>query len=119
MELTWIYSPIEKELKEVEVILEKSLRETKNESIQKINRSLLESPGKRIRPALVILAYKATLSPKPFALSQLIKISSSIELIHIASLIHDDVMDHARLRHNRPTVNYKWGNDVAIASGDY
>ncbi|MBU0548369.1 MAG: polyprenyl synthetase family protein [Candidatus Omnitrophica bacterium] len=47
------------------------------------------------------------------------KLSAALELTHSASLIHDDIIDHAELRHYRPTVNHKWGRDVAIASGDY
>jgi len=50
---------------------------------------------------------------------QLIKIASAIELIHTASLIHDDVIDHAVLRHNRPSINSKWGQDTSIAFGDF
>ncbi|MFN7170063.1 MAG: polyprenyl synthetase family protein, partial [Candidatus Omnitrophota bacterium] len=119
-ELMEIYQPIKEELKQVEEILAARLGESKNKSILKLNHFLLESTGKRIRPALVILCGKAASGHHlPLAIRHLTNIASAIELIHIASLIHDDVMDHARLRHNRPTVNYKWGNDVAIASGDY
>lgn len=120
MELKEIYQPIRKELVEVERILESYLYESKNQSILKINRFLLESPGKRIRPALVILSAKASCSQHSMALRHnLIKIASAIELIHMASLIHDDVVDHSYLRHNKPTVNSKWGQDVSIALGDY
>lgn len=106
-------------MEEVAVTLEASLSKTKNESILRINRYLLEASGKRLRPALVILSAKAAAGRKrPEDSRQLIKIASAVELIHMASLIHDDIIDHAQLRHNKPTINCKWGNEAAIALGD-
>lgn len=120
MDLNQIYRPIKEELNYVEEVLETSLRESNNESVLKVNNFLLESGGKRLRPALVILSTKATLGQKPKTINrQLIKIASAIELIHMASLIHDDIIDHAALRHNKPTINSRWGQDVSIALGDY
>lgn len=120
MKLNQIYQPIEKELKEIERVLEVSLKQSKNQSILRIGNFLLESPGKRIRPALVILSAKVSLNRHSSLTSQrLIKIAAVIELIHMASLIHDDVIDHSSLRHNKPTINSRWGDDVSIALGDY
>ncbi|MEE8359802.1 MAG: polyprenyl synthetase family protein [Candidatus Omnitrophota bacterium] len=120
MELKEIYRPIEEELNGVEEVLRCSLKKTENESISRINNFLIESPGKRIRPALVILSAKATLNDQPHDVDQqLIKVASAIELVHMASLVHDDVIDHSPTRHNRPTINAKWGEDVSIALGDY
>jgi len=120
MQLKEIYQLINKELTAVEEILGKSLKAATNKSILEISDYLLEAKGKRLRPALVILSSKATLSHQPSAINhQLIKIATAIELIHIASLIHDDVIDHASLRHNKPTINSKYGQDVSIALGDY
>lgn len=120
MQLEEIYKPIARELNAVEKVLEISLKETKNESILKLNRFLLESPGKRLRPAMLILSARAASGRSRAAISsQLTNIASAIELIHIASLIHDDVIDHSSLRHNNPTVNSRWGADVSIALGDY
>ncbi|OGX23640.1 MAG: hypothetical protein A3J51_06900 [Omnitrophica WOR_2 bacterium RIFCSPHIGHO2_02_FULL_45_21] len=120
MRLKEIYKPIRRELDQVEKVLEVSLKETKNESILKLNRFLLKSPGKRLRPAMLILSAKATVGRSPEVISrQLINLACAIELIHMASLIHDDVIDHSLLRHNNPTVNSRWGADVSIALGDY
>lgn len=120
MNLRQIYQPIEKELKEIEEILAISLKESKNKSILEMCNFLLESPGKRIRPALVILSSKASLSGQRSTLSrQLPKIAAAMELIHMASLVHDDVIDHSHLRHNKSTINFKWGGDISIALGDY
>jgi len=68
----------------------------------------------------VTLSARATLGGGVSAVSkQVIKIASAVELIHLASLIHDDVIDHSEVRHNKPTVNAKWGDDVAVVLGDY
>lgn len=120
MRLKEIYRPIEKELVAVEHTLRNCLRNTRHKPILETSNYLLYAGGKRLRPALVLLSAKATLSSQPPVLcSQLIKIASAVELIHLASLIHDDVIDHSCLRHNKPSINYKWGEDVAIALGDY
>lgn len=118
MHLKDIYKPIEKELIGVEKLLRGSLNNTRNKSISKICNYLLEGKGKRLRPALVLLSGKATgssITTDPM----LIKIACGIELIHAASLVHDDVIDHSKLRHNKPTINSRWGQDVSIALGDY
>ena len=120
MFLKEIYKPVEKELVQIEDLLRDSLERSKRKSILKINNYMLVSPGKRLRPALVTLSSKAvSASHAPEAEKQLIKIATSIELIHMASLIHDDVIDHANLRHNKPTINTKFGEDISIALGDY
>ncbi|MCQ9206900.1 MAG: polyprenyl synthetase family protein [Omnitrophica bacterium] len=116
-ELKEIYRPIEKDLREINNLIGASFGKSENRSIAYMGKFLLDSPGKRIRPALAILSARAI---RPSVSSaQLIKIASAVELIHMASLVHDDVIDHSPTRHNKPTVNSKWGKDVAIALGDY
>ncbi len=121
MELKKIYAPIQQELDKVDNILRETfMRTTENGSIQGVVNYLLESPGKRIRPALVILSAKVAAGRKFKPLTNhVIRIASAIELIHMASLIHDDVIDHCPIRHHRPTINSKWGQDVSIVLGDY
>lgn len=121
MNLQEIYSPIKGELDEVENILETSLKASAPLPIRKIGDYLLESPGKRIRPALLILSAKATSSPYEATsrYRQLIRTASAMELIHLASLIHDDIIDKAYLRHYRPTINAKWGEGLSTVLGDY
>jgi len=129
-ELKQVYQRIEKDLKKVNELIVESFKKSENRSIMKMGGFLTASPGKRIRPALAILSAKASLTYKPGlqhglkdraeSLGRgLIKIASAIELIHIASLLHDDVIDHSRVRHNKPTINSKWGKAVAIVLGDY
>ena len=129
MQLKEIYSPIENELNEVGKVLEQFLSESENKSILEVNQFLLLNPGKRLRPALVLLSAKATLVPPSNGRTEsnhdtssnkkLAKIASAIEMIHLASLVHDDVIDHAQIRHNKPSINHEWGQDISIALGDY
>ncbi len=119
MQLKEIYQLIKKELIDVEQILEKSLKGAKNKSILEISNYLLDAKGKRLRPALVILSAKASQQSPPLNERSMISVACAMELIHTASLIHDDVIDHASLRHNKPTINSKYGQDVSIAVGDY
>lgn len=118
MLLQEIYHPIKQELINVEQVLRDSLRSSKYKSILEVSNYLLDAGGKRLRPALVLLSAKAS-HRTLFSCRTLVNIAAAIELIHMASLVHDDVIDHASLRHNKPTVNCKKGEDVAIALGDY
>ena len=73
------------------------------------------SRGKMLRPAMVCLAARAFGYEGEFSAS----LGAAVELFHVATLLHDDVIDTASLRRGRATVNAKWGNDVAILFADY
>ena len=83
--------------------------------ISSIARHLLKSKGKRIRPAFVFLSSRATDNYNEFAVDA----SLAIELIHTATLLHDDVVDESDLRRGQETVNYKWKNLISVLMGDY
>ena len=70
--------------------------------------------GKRLRPALALLAGGAT----GRIVSDHVDLAVIVELIHIASLVHDDIMDGAERRRDRPTLNAKWGNSLTVLVGD-
>ena len=74
----------------------------------------IESHGKRLRPALALLAGGATgnICPSHFDLAVI------VELIHAATLVHDDILDGADKRRGQPTVNAKWGNAISVLLGD-
>lgn len=74
----------------------------------------LGSGGKRARPMLVSLFGDAVDLPS----ERLVEVAVAAELIHSASLLHDDVVDAGMFRRGRPTVNARWGNIVAVMSGD-
>jgi heptaprenyl diphosphate synthase len=77
---------------------------------------LFEAGGKRFRPLFTVLS--AQLGPQPDAAEVTIA-GAVIELVHLATLYHDDVMDEAQVRRGAPSANVRWGNNVAILAGDY
>ncbi|PIQ83475.1 MAG: hypothetical protein COV75_07280 [Candidatus Omnitrophica bacterium CG11_big_fil_rev_8_21_14_0_20_63_9] len=77
---------------------------------------LITAGGKRLRPALVLLAGAAGGTPRRQAL---IDAATSVELIHTATLIHDDIIDHSQLRRSQPTFHARWGTERAVLMGDY
>ncbi len=77
---------------------------------------LFQAGGKRFRPLFTVLS--AQLGPKPDAWEVAVA-GSVIELVHLATLYHDDVMDEAQMRRGAPSANARWGNNIAILAGDY
>jgi heptaprenyl diphosphate synthase component 2 len=75
----------------------------------------LESPGKRLRTALTLLSGKLN----TYRFNKLLPLSVAFEMVHLATLIHDDIVDNALTRRGHPTVNALWGNSIAILLGDY
>ena len=76
---------------------------------------LVQAGGKRFRPLLVLLAAQFGDPSRP----EVVKAAVSVELTHLATLYHDDVMDEAPLRRGAPSANARWGNSVAILTGDF
>jgi geranylgeranyl pyrophosphate synthase len=77
---------------------------------------LVTSGGKRLRPALVLLAGVSGRSPDKPAL---IDAAAAIEMIHTATLIHDDIIDQSTTRRHLPTFHRRWGTERAVLTGDY
>ena len=77
---------------------------------------LMMAGGKRFRPLLVLLAAEAGPDPDADAVDTA---ACVVELTHVASLYHDDVMDEASLRRGATTANARWDNNVAILTGDF
>jgi len=75
----------------------------------------LQAGGKRIRPVFVLLAAKFG----EYDINIIKNVAVSLELIHMASLVHDDVIDDAELRRGKPTIKSKWDNRIAMYTGDY
>lgn len=84
--------------------------------VTEIGTHLVTAGGKRIRPALCLLAAHGGPS---YSLERLLPLAEALELIHTASLVHDDVIDEADTRRGSATANAKWDNQIAILSGDY
>lgn len=80
------------------------------------SRHILEAGGKRVRPRLTLLAYEAVGGKN---LEEAVPVAAAVELVHTATLVHDDINDHGLTRRGRPTVNATWGRTFALLTGDY
>lgn len=85
------------------------------DQVTDIGSHLFRAGGKRLRPALFLLCAKGGVSDR----NRLISIAMAIELIHTATLIHDDVIDESPTRRGIPTANSRWGNQIPVLAGDY
>lgn len=98
---------------------EKLLRESvavDDNFLSEVSRHLIDAGGKRIRPILAITSAAAGGSE---ITREVLLSGIAVELVHLASLYHDDVMDDASQRRNVESVNFRWGNLIAIVAGDY
>jgi heptaprenyl diphosphate synthase len=105
---------IGRRLARVEEALEKSV-EAESDLLAATAKYLLQAGGKRFRPMLVLLSAYFGDPTDP----RLVPGSVAIELVHLATLYHDDVIDEADARRGTPSVNARWDNTVAILTGDY
>ena len=99
--------------------LEKQLLEAVKspvELVTEIGTHLVTAGGKRLRPAMYFLAARCG---KSYNLDRAIHLAVALEMIHMASLVHDDVIDNADTRRGKATANARWGNQLSILSGDY
>jgi geranylgeranyl pyrophosphate synthase len=85
--------------------------------IDNLGRFLHQAKGKRLRPALAILFYK--LLGEQGEREELLRLSAVLELIHLATLVHDDVIDQSDTRRNQPTLHVVNTNQIAVLEGDY
>lgn len=85
------------------------------EPIAEISSYLREGGGKRLRPALLLLSAGAA----GYRGSSVIHLGAVVELIHSATLVHDDVIDDANTRRGRPSANARWGNHMSVLAGDW
>lgn len=77
---------------------------------------ILRAGGKRLRPRLVLLAYQAAGGQD---MEYVIPLAAAVEIIHTATLVHDDINDHGTLRRGHETVNARWGGTYALLTGDF
>jgi octaprenyl-diphosphate synthase len=113
--LTWrqIVAPVEPFLRAVADSLAEQVAEFEPE-IAAYARQALTSQGKQLRPALMALSAEAT-----GGLDEgLVKAATIIEMVHLATLVHDDVMDEAEIRRRRPTLAAQCGNSISVLVGD-
>lgn len=112
--LAEIQHRIEPELAEMNAIIRESL-ESDNDLMDAVVSNYLLTKGKQIRPIMVILSAKFFGDVNPHVLHS----GAALEMLHNASLIHDDVVDDTAMRRGKATVNNQWGNHIAVLVGDY
>lgn len=83
--------------------------------VQRVADHLLQAGGKRVRPALVLMAGRVEDRPS----EHLVPIAAAVELIHMATLVHDDIIDRADVRRGRPALRQAFDDQVAVLSGDF
>lgn len=113
MSLENILTPIKSDLALVEEYLERFLRSDLRVA-DEVGRFLAGTKGKRIRPALTILASRAS----GYKGTRVAKAAVAVELIHTATLVHDDLVDQSFKRRGLPTVNARWGDSISVLMGD-
>jgi octaprenyl-diphosphate synthase len=114
LELKQIYQPIQDDLSKVKATL-KSVSQVDFPWLSEQLGYIVRETGKGIRPALTLLSgsfYK-------YDLKYLLPMAVSVELMHTATLVHDDAIDNAEVRRGQPTINQLWGDDIAVLMGDY
>lgn len=114
MKLKMMYSFLNSDINFIEKKLEETIQ-AESLLLREASLHTLKAGGKRIRPVFVLLAGKFG----QYDIEVMKNVAVPLELIHMASLVHDDVIDDADLRRGQPTVKAKWDNRIAMYTGDY
>ncbi|PYZ94509.1 heptaprenyl diphosphate synthase component II [Salipaludibacillus keqinensis] len=114
MKLTDIYWHLRSDIIKIEKDIEKNIN-ANHPILQEASSHLLKAGGKRIRPVFVLLSAQFG----DYNLKNIKHVAVPLELIHMGSLVHDDVIDDAELRRGKKTIKSKWDNRVAMYTGDY
>ncbi|UZQ51196.1 polyprenyl synthetase family protein [Clostridium kluyveri] len=119
MKFEEMYMPISREISSVEQELTNIYKSFRTDSLQEILNHFFKIPGKKLRPTLALLSSKIINEQLPLkTYHQLIQLSVALELIHSASLIHDDIIDDDFLRRGQKTLNKIYGRKIAVLAGD-
>lgn len=111
------FSLVESGLQQVDGLLSQSLRQ-ENALVAEVAEYLLRAGGKRLRPALVLLAGQFG-TPGEAQETALITVATAVEMIHMATLVHDDIIDEAVVRRGLAAVRRQYSNPVAVLAGDF
>ena len=114
MELQDAYKPIEMELLQVQQKISEQFQDS-DEQLSAVLQVLSSGQGKMFRPAMTLLSGRLFSEIR----SEHIDLAAVVELVHVASLLHDDVIDKAQLRRGQPSANALWGNTAAVLLGDF
>lgn len=109
------YPNIQEELVEVKQVMEKSVK-IRNKEITDVLQLFIESGGKLLRPAYFLLFSKFGESKTT---KKTYRMAASLEILHIATLVHDDIIDDSPMRRSMPSIQAQYGQDVAVYTGDF
>jgi octaprenyl-diphosphate synthase len=112
--LVQMFEPIRADLERVETEFYRHV-ESQVDLIPKIGRYIQNGGGKRIRPAVLLMAARLTGYTGELA----VLYAAVVEFIHTATLVHDDIIDDSKWRRGQPSVHSRWGSDVTVLLGDY
>lgn len=115
-DLAAILAPIAPDLKALDEVIKRRLA-SEVALIDQISGYIIQSGGKRVRPALLILVAKALSSDRK--IPHVLDLAAVVEFIHTATLLHDDVVDESTLRRGRETANAAFGNAASVLVGDF
>ncbi len=111
-----VFNLIKDDMSSVEVEFENQTR-SNIQVVKYLGDYLRASGGKRLRPALLILAFRALSTSDAGA--NTIRLATVMEMLHTATLVHDDIIDNAVTRRNQTSVNARFGNQTAVLMGDW
>ena len=106
--------PLQEELENVQKLILAELNDCQPEVLNTVQQRLFIG-GKRVRPAIILFIGKALQGPK----DKTIRLASAVEILHNATLIHDDLIDHAAFRHHHPTIHTLYSPQLTVLIGDY
>ena len=118
MELKDICAPLGGDLELVDLELKSSIEALAAKSSRDMLEHFFRKKGKYLRPLLVLLSSKAAAGAKPYDSREAVNMAVACELIHSASLIHDDIVDGSKIRRSQFTLNILFGNKMAVLAGD-
>ena len=114
VDLAAIFEPIREDLEAVEAEFARHIQ-SRVALIPEMGRYIQKSGGKRVRPAVLLMAARLS----GYTGDKAVLYASVVEFIHTATLVHDDIIDGADLRRGRLAVHSRWGNDITVLLGDY
>ncbi|WP_444685615.1 polyprenyl synthetase family protein [Alkalicoccus luteus] len=114
MKLAELYRHVKPEAAKLEKEIEAAIT-SDHDVLEQTSAHILQAGGKRIRPVFVLLSAKCS----SYEFDEIKKVAVPLELIHMASLVHDDVIDDADTRRGRETIKSRWDNRTAMYTGDF
>jgi octaprenyl-diphosphate synthase len=118
-DITRRFAPVRRDLAEAERLLASQL-DSAEPQLREVAEHLRAAGGKRLRPAMVLLSARAARPDIGIPLPRRVILGAcAIEAVHMATLMHDDVVDDSRERRGRRTANSIWGNEISVLAGDF